>query len=146
MMKQQKLFIFTQNIYSRWLSATKLLLGSLIIWILTLQTAFALTPVPLKSISTNEELLANQNSVPQHLIQLTQKDLSQRIKIPLKEITVKNSKPMTWPDGCLGLAKTDEFCTQMLIQGWQITLSHKQKNWIYRTDSQGKTIRLEEVK
>jgi len=143
MMKQQKPFILTQKIYSLWLSASQLLLGTLIIWTLTLQSTLAVFPIPLESDLTNTKLLANQISAPPNLIKLVRKDLAQRTKIPLQEINVKNSKPMTWPDGCLGLAKTDEFCTQMLIQGWKIILSHDQKNWIYRTDSQGKVIRLE---
>ena len=143
MMKQQKLFILTQKIYSLWLSASQLLLGTLIIWTLTLQSTLAVFPIPLESDLTNTKLLANQISAPPNLIKLVRKDLAQRTKIPLQEISVKNAKPMTWPDSCLGLAKTDEFCTQMLIQGWQIILSHDQKNWIYRTDSQGKVIRLE---
>jgi len=145
-MKQQKLFILTQKIYSLWLSASKLLLSTLILWTLTLQNTLAVFPLPIESGLTNGKLLANQLSAPPNLIQVVRQDLSQRTKIPLQEISVKNSKPMTWPDGCLGLAKTDEFCTQMLIQGWQIILGHDKKTWIYRTDSQGKAIRLEAVK
>lgn len=146
MMKQQKLFILTQKIYSLGLSATKFLLGILIIWTLTLQNTLAVLPIPTQSNSTNAKLLASQISAPPNLIQLVRKDLARRTKIPLQQITVKTSKPMTWPNGCLGLAKTDEFCTQMLVQGWQIILSHNKKTWIYRTDSQGKAIRLEVVK
>ena len=142
-MKKQKPFISTKNIYSLCLSASKLLLGTLIIWTLTLQSTLAVFPIPLESNLTNTKLLANQISAPPNLIKLVRQDLAQRTKIPLQEIAVKKSKPMTWPDGCLGLAKTDEFCTQMLIQGWQIILGHDKKNWVYRTDSQGKVIRLE---
>jgi len=145
-MKQQKSFILTQKIYSLGLSATKFLLGTLIIWTLTLQNTLAVFSIPIESNLTNEKFLASQISAPPNLIQLVRKDLARRTKIPLQKIVVKTSKPMTWPDGCLGLAKTDEFCTQMLIQGWQIILSHNQKTWIYRTDSQGKAIRLEAIK
>lgn len=142
-MKQQKTFILTQKIYSLWLFASKLLLGTLIIWTLTLQSTLAAFSLPLESDLKNVKLLANQISTPPNLIKLVRKDLAQRTKIPLQKISVKNSKPMTWSDGCLGLAKTDELCTQMLIQGWQIILNDDRKNWIYRTDSQGKVIRLE---
>ena len=145
-MKQQKPFILTQKIYSLGLSATKFLLGTLIIWTLTLQNTLAVFPTPTESNFTNTKLLASQISAPPNLIQLVRKDLSRQIKIPLQQIAVKTTKPMTWPDGCLGLAKTDESCTQALVQGWQIILSHNKKTWIYRTDSQGKAIRLEAVK
>jgi hypothetical protein len=146
MIKQQKSFILTQKIYSLGVFATKFLLGTLIIWTLTLQNTLAVFPTPTESNFTNTKLLASQISAPPNLIQLVRKDLSRRTKIPLQQIAVKTAKAMTWPDGCLGLAKTDEFCTQMLIQGWQIILSHNKKTWIYRTDSQGKAIRLEVIK
>jgi hypothetical protein len=146
MIKQQKPFILTQKISSLGVSASKLLLGTLIIWTLTLQNTLAVFSIPIESNFTNAKLLASQISAPPNLIQLVRKDLSRRTKIPLQQIAVKTAKPMTWPDGCLGLAKTDEFCTQMLIQGWQIILSHNKKTWIYRTDSQGKAIRLEVIK
>jgi hypothetical protein len=146
MMKQQKPFILTQKIYSLGVSVTKLLLGILIIWTLTLQNTLAVFSIPIESNFTNAKLLASQISAPPNLIQLVRKDLSRRTKIPLQQIAVKTAKPMTWPDGCLGLAKPDEFCTQMLIQGWQIILSNNKKTWIYRTDSQGKAIRLEVIK
>ena len=146
MIKQQKPFILTQKIYSLGVSATKFLLGTLIIWTLTLQNTLAVFSIPIESNFTNAKLLASQVSAPPNLIQLVRKDLSRRTKIPLQQIAVKTAKPMTWPDGCLGLAKTDEFCTQMLIQGWQIILSNNKKTWIYRTDSQGKAIRLEVIK
>jgi hypothetical protein len=145
-MKQQKPFILTQKIYSLGLSATKFLLGTFIIWTLTLQNTLAVFSIPIESNLTNEKFLASQISAPPNLIQLVRKDLARRTKIPPQEIVVKTAKPMTWPDGCLGLAKTDEFCTQMLIQGWQIILGHNKKTWIYRTDSQGKAIRLEAIK
>jgi hypothetical protein len=146
MMKQQKPFILIQKIYSLGVSATKFLLGTLIIWTLTLQNTLAVFPISTESNFTNTKLLASQISAPPNLIQLVRKDLSRRTKIPLQQIAVKTTKPMTWPDGCLGLAKADEFCTQMLVQGWQIILSHNKKTWIYRTDSQGKAIRLEAAK
>jgi hypothetical protein len=145
-MKQQQPFFWIQKIYFLGLSATKILLGTLIIWTLTLQNTLAVFSFPIESNSTKTELLANQISAPPNLIQLVRKDLVKRTKIPFQEIVVKTAKPMTWPDGCLGLAKTDEFCTQMLVQGWQIILGHNKKTWIYRTDSQGKAIRLEAVK
>ena len=146
MIKQQKPFILTQKISSLGVSASKLLLGTLIIWTLTLQNTLAVFSIPIESNFTNAKLLVSQISAPPNLIQLVRKDLSRRTKIPLQQIAVKTTKPMTWPDGCLGLAKNDEFCTQMLIQGWQIILSHNKKTWIYRTDSQGKAIRLEVIK
>ena len=88
-MKQQKPFILNQRIYFLWLSATKFLLGTLIIWTFTLQNTLAVFPLSLELNVTNAKLLANQISAPPNLIQLVRKDLAQRTKIPLQEIAVK---------------------------------------------------------
>ncbi len=59
------------------------------------------------------------------------------------KIEETGKQPKTWPDGCLGLAKPGEFCTQALVQGWRIILTDNQKTWVYRTDSSGANLRLE---
>ena len=145
-MKYPKTFIFMQKFHLSGLSVSKILLISLMIWNLTLQTSPALPPISLEPRMMTEKILPNQLTAPPQILQLVKKDLSQREKIATKNIKVLTSQPMTWPNGCLGLAKTDELCTQMLVQGWQITLGNSKQTWIYRTDSQGKAIRLEEIK
>ncbi|MBR8829663.1 MAG: hypothetical protein N5P05_001387 [Chroococcopsis gigantea SAG 12.99] len=70
-------------------------------------------------------------------------DLSKRMKLKPDDFQVNNFTVKTWPDGCLGLAKSGEFCTQALVEGWQVTLGHKNKTWTYRTDNSGRNIRLE---
>ncbi len=96
-MKQQQPFFGIQKIYSLGSSATKILLGTLIIWTLTLQNTLALFSLPIESNSTKAELLANQISAPPNLIQLVRKDLVKRTKIPFQEIVVKIAKPRTLP-------------------------------------------------
>jgi hypothetical protein len=145
-MKQQKTLIVIQRVNLWWLFIGKLLLSILIIWNLTLHNTLALPIFLSEQKPTTEKLLANQLSAPPNITKLVRKDLSQRTKIAMDEIKIRNSQQMTWPNGCLGLAKTDEVCTQMLVQGWQITLEKGKTTWIYRTDSQGKMIRLEGLK
>lgn len=77
------------------------------------------------------------------LLQATIQDLARRTKIPVKQIQVKSAIAKTWPNGCLGLARKEEMCTQMLVSGWQIVLGHGQHTWRYRTDQTGKNLRLE---
>lgn len=120
----------------------KLLLNSVMIWFLVVHPTFAMpfnqNPWP----NAAKDYWISQNSVPAKVTQAVRKDLSQRTKIASSQLKVQNAQPMTWPDGCLGLAKPDEFCTQMLVPGWQVTLTHQQHTWTYRTDSQGQNIRL----
>ena len=80
---------------------------------------------------------------PNSVIAATRQDLSRKTKISVNRLQIQASQPKTWPDGCLGLAKPGELCTQALVQGWRIILTDKQKTWVYRTDSSGTNLRLE---
>jgi hypothetical protein len=37
----------------------------------------------------------------------------------------------------------DEVCSMAIVTGWRVEVSDKLQTWFYRTDRQGKTIRLE---
>jgi hypothetical protein len=50
----------------------------------------------------------------------------------------------SWPNTCLGLGKPGEACGEVFIEnGWRVVMSNGRQNWIYRTDSTGRTVRLE---
>lgn len=59
------------------------------------------------------------------------------------QLQVQKATAETWSDGCLGLAKPDEICTQALVEGWRVIVSDGDQNWVYRTDRTGQIIRLE---
>ncbi|MCA2937824.1 MAG: hypothetical protein IM319_01090 [Microcystis sp. M113S1] len=80
---------------------------------------------------------------PNSVIAATRQDLSRKTNISVNRLQIQAAQPQTWPDGCLGLAKPGELCTQALVQGWRIILTDKQKTWVYRTDSSGTNLRLE---
>ncbi len=80
---------------------------------------------------------------PNSVIAATRQDLSQKTNISVNRLQIQAAQPQTWPDGCLGLAKLGEFCTQALVEGWRIILTDNQKTWVYRTDSSGANLRLE---
>jgi hypothetical protein len=69
--------------------------------------------------------------------------LSKQTGIPAKKLRVVESSQRTWPDGCLGLAKADEMCTQMMVSGWRIVFTNGIQRWTFRTDSTGRNYRLE---
>jgi hypothetical protein len=80
---------------------------------------------------------------PNSVIAATRQDLSRKTNISVNRLQIQAAQPQTWPDGCLGLAKPGELCTQALVQGWRIILTDNQKTWVYRTDSSGADLRLE---
>jgi hypothetical protein len=100
-------------------------------------------------IKKSENLIAKskpknqKNTPPSEVINAIKKDITNRFNINQNKIEVKESHQKTWFDGCLELAKPDEFCTQALVEGWRIILQNNDKTWIYRTNNNGSIIRLE---
>ena len=84
-----------------------------------------------------------QESLPSNLDNLVLEELSSQTKIPVQNLTIVAAKRKTWSNGCLGLPKPNEFCTQILVEGWRITIENGEQTWVYRTDLLGKSIRLE---
>lgn len=58
-------------------------------------------------------------------------------------IQIVEATHKTWPDGCLGISKAEEVCTQALVEGWLVTVSNGEDTWLYRTDSIGTQIRFD---
>ena len=85
----------------------------------------------------------SENNPPTMVIDAVRQQVSTLTDVEPDQLQIQESSPKTWPDGCLGLAEADEFCTQALVEGWRIVVTDSQKTWIYRTDAQGMVIRLE---
>ncbi len=83
------------------------------------------------------------NRLPRAIAEATRQDLSRQVGIPVEKLRITESSPKTWPDGCLGLPKPEQLCTQALVEGWHVTLSDGSKTWVYRTDHKGRVLRLE---
>jgi hypothetical protein len=86
------------------------------------------------------------NQLPSSIAKTVRRDLSRRVGIPAEKLRITKYSRKTWPNGCLGLARPDEVCTQALVEGWRITLSDGRQTWVYRTDSEGLVLRLEPQK
>ncbi|MBE9143931.1 hypothetical protein [Planktothrix mougeotii] len=63
--------------------------------------------------------------------------------VALTDLKIVEARQQTWPDTCLGLAAAEEVCGQMLVRGWRVVVSDSRQTWVYRTDAQGRNIRLE---
>lgn len=70
-------------------------------------------------------------------------DLSQSTGQPVDRLQIQQAEPHTWPDGCLGLAAPDQFCTQALVPGWRVTVTDGTRSWVYRTNANGSQLKPE---
>ncbi|MGK7942094.1 MAG: hypothetical protein AB4062_18445 [Crocosphaera sp.] len=93
--------------------------------------------------TTSQQTMTNNSEPPTTVIEAVVKSISEQNSIPSDSLEVQQTEANTWSDGCLGLAKPDEFCTQALVEGWRVTVSNGQTTWVYRTDATGKNIRQE---
>lgn len=71
------------------------------------------------------------------------KDLAAKLSIPEASITIVRVEEKTWSNGCLGLAKAEEFCTEALVPGFRVELQAQGTTHVYRTDKLGFNIRAE---
>lgn len=85
------------------------------------------------------------SKIPEKVVDSVRQEISKRDRTDASQLKVMEATPKSWPDGCLGLAKPDEICTQALVEGWRIVMSDKEKSWTYRTDATGRSLRLETV-
>ncbi|WP_448571326.1 hypothetical protein, partial [Trichothermofontia sp.] len=70
-------------------------------------------------------------------------DISQITGQPVDRLQLQQAEPHTWPDGCLGLAAPDQFCTQALVPGWRVTVTDGTRSWVYRTNADGSQLKPE---
>ncbi len=69
---------------------------------------------------------------------------SQQSRLPISDLRIIHAQPQTWSDSCLELGDSGIFCTQRTVPGWQVTVASRQQLWIYRTDTSGSVIKLED--
>jgi hypothetical protein len=78
------------------------------------------------------------------IAQRARRHLARKLRQPVKSVTLVSIKPMDWPDGCLGLGRPGQVCSQAILPGWQIELEDsEQGNWVYRTNKKGDRLVLE---
>ncbi|EAM50786.1 hypothetical protein CwatDRAFT_3781 [Crocosphaera watsonii WH 8501] len=96
-----------------------------------------------ESPTISQETMNDNTEIPQAVIDAVFNDITKNNAISADKLEVKETQPNTWPDGCLGLAGPDEFCTQALVEGWRVTATDGQTTWAYRTDQTGANLRIE---
>jgi hypothetical protein len=81
-------------------------------------------------------------NLPDSVVQAVLEDASRRLNVPTQELRIVQAEPRDWPDGCLGLASPDTFCTQIVVSGWQVMVEGKQQSFVYRTNDSGSLVKL----
>ena len=99
--------------------------------------------IPAPSLQQQPELLTS-DTLPPEVKTAVLNDAVKRTSKTVSALKIIEAKQQEWSDGCLGLAKADEMCTQAITPGWQIVVTDGLRNWTYRTDNTGDSIRLEE--
>ncbi|MBC1239729.1 hypothetical protein [Nostoc sp. 2RC] len=82
------------------------------------------------------------NRLPRPVANAVLQDLASREGISTRELKITNYNQQTWSNGCLELPQPDEACTEALVSGWRVVVSNGRENWIYHTDSNGRSLRL----
>ena len=73
-------------------------------------------------------------------------EISQQTKIPANQLKITQYHRQTWSNGCLGLSKAGEMCTQALLEGWRVVVAGNKRTWVYRSNQTGQILRLESQK
>jgi hypothetical protein len=103
--------------------------------------------VPSPSLSKEQPLAhcaPETKELPPNIQSAVLSDASQRTKQPVATFRIIEAEEHTWSDSCLGLSEPDQFCAQMLTPGWQVIVTDGKKEWVYRTNTSGNLVKLEE--
>ena len=134
------------------LGLTLLTIGTVIVtWTILINshTAIAQTsliPVPsLQDEQPIELLTADKTTLPTEVQSAVLNDVAKRTSKTVAALKIIEAQQQQWSDGCLGLGKTNELCTQALVSGWQVVVTDGLRDWTYRTDDTGNVVRLEQL-
>ena len=70
--------------------------------------------------------------------------LSKTFKIAAEEVSLVEKIAVEWSDSCMGLAKADEMCMQVITPGYRVTLSTPQGLYVFHTTRDLHQFRLAE--
>ena len=105
----------------------------------------SLIPAPsLQEEQPEDIILSSETTLPPEAKNAVLNDAVKRTNKTVTALKILEAQMQQWSDGCLGLGKPDELCTQAITSGWRVVVTDGLKNWTYRTDDLGNTVRLEQ--
>jgi hypothetical protein len=120
--------------------------------VLVLFLTFAILLVPSSPLleiaiaETQKPAVANNVQLSDRVAKAIIADLSQQTGISPAKLKITQYSRQTWSNGCLGIAQAEEICTQALVEGWRVVVSGNSRTWVYRSDRNGRIVRLEPQK
>ena len=93
-----------------------------------------------------EILTAETTTLPAEVKSAVLNDAVKRTSKTVSAMKILEVQAQQWSDGCLGLGKADEVCLQAIISGYRVVVTDGLRDWTYRTDDMGDTVRLEDMK
>ena len=105
-----------------------------------------IVPPPNLPAEPTELLTSEVSTLPPEVKTAVLNDAVQRTSKTVADLKISEVEPHQWSDGCLGLGKPDEICTQALVSGWRVVVTDGLRDWTYRTNDTGKAIALESNK
>lgn len=100
------------------------------------QDSSHLTPSPFNSFGASTPL-------PVEVAARIKTTLAEKTGLSTAQMTLSNVSPKTWNDACLGIAKLDEVCAEVITPGYVVTVSTPQGKYRVHTDQSGDRVRVE---
>jgi hypothetical protein len=97
----------------------------------------------LAQFTAHAQTSAQVERFPRRIANPVRRDLADRLKLPRQQLTIASATFDTWTDDCLGLNAPGELCIQIPLEGWRVEITNGHRSWFYRTDLNGRNIRLE---
>ncbi|KAM3097404.1 hypothetical protein ACKFKF_20110 [Phormidesmis sp. 146-12] len=122
--------------------STKFLSVIVLVAVLSLVTGVPMVQ-PVSADPINLLKRSNRSSaLPKFIADQVRRDLSRRVRVPLKKLRIRTAEKRTWRNSCLELARPDELCGQALVEGWRVVVARNQQTWVYHTDREGRVLRV----
>lgn len=103
-----------------------------------------LVPAPIQNEPLIKNVSSNNPTLPPEVQSAVFEDTVERTSKTADALRVVEAKPHNWTDGCLGLSQPEEICTQAIVPGWRVIVTDGMREWAYRTDEEGRLVKLEE--
>lgn len=101
------------------------------------------------TLKSHDQIVANSSKqsnrqIPRAVVNAVRREIARSFNVPPGQLRVTSFSQESWSDGCLGLGKPREACSDIFIEdGWRIIMSDGERSWSYRADGTGRTVRLE---
>ena len=151
----RRLYIYSEHYYlNRRLSAEGVKMRR-VLFVITVLILILTACSPAESAATEDLSYPNEPSypgesptsipvglTPAQLAAVT--SLSETLNLPFDQITLVSTEAVTWPDGCLGIVRVGELCTQAEVPGFKIILEANGQEYEFHTNQDGSFVLLAE--